>query len=86
MAQAETKPATATAKEEPARTSLAERGTRPGEVTVQFRKWHAHGMTAYQKGTFAGFPIRVAEQLEAEGAVTIDPSFRRETVNRMVRK
>lgn len=69
------------------RTSLATRGTAADEVNVQFRRWTAHGNTAYQKGQYAGFPIPVAEALAARGAVIIDPGYRRGTIaDRMVQK
>ncbi len=96
MAQAETReaaaPAVATAaitvatKDIP-HTSIATRGTNPGEVMVQFQKWHAYGQTAYQRGQFAGFPLAVADKMERAGVVVIDPGYRREpATNRMVRK
>lgn len=84
-AAAEVKDA-ATTKEIP-KTSLANRGSRPDDVTVKFRVWTAHGNTAYQKGQFAGFPIAIAEQLERAGRVIIDPGYQRVPVSeRMVRK
>jgi hypothetical protein len=52
-------------------TPLAVRGMAPGEVTVQFRKWHPHGMTAYQKGQYAGFMQNVADELVAQGVAII---------------
>ncbi len=68
-------------------TSIATRGTPPGEVSVQFRRYTTHGLTAYQKGQYAGFPLAVAERLESAGAVLIDPGYRREpATSRMVRK
>jgi hypothetical protein len=75
------------AKQPIAQTSLAARGNPPGQVTVQFRKWHAHGQTAYQKGQFAGFPVAVAEGMERSGVVVVDPGARRGGASdRMVRK
>jgi hypothetical protein len=91
-ATAEAKEAAALAVEAAAvkpvqQTSLASRGIPPGEVTVQFRRWTAHAQTAYQRGQFAGFPLVIAERLEAAGAVNIDPGYRREPLsNRMIRK
>jgi predicted metal-dependent phosphoesterase TrpH len=88
-APAETKEpdVTTPAGKEVAKTSLATRGTPPGEVTVQFRRWTAYGQTAYQRGQFAGFPASVAEQMERAGAVVLDPAYRREpATNRMMRK
>jgi hypothetical protein len=86
-AAAETKDvdSAASAKEIP-QTSIAARGSKPGEVTVQFRKWTAHGLTAYQRGQFAGLAIGIAEELEKAGRVVIDPAYRRTTTERMVRK
>jgi hypothetical protein len=72
------------------RTPLAARGMAPGEVTVQFRKWTAHGMTAYQRGQYAGFHISIAEKLIADGRAVLclpPPEGRvNTTTERMVRK
>jgi hypothetical protein len=81
----ETKPITLEAKPI-MQTSLGSRRSSEGEVTVQFRKWTAHGNTAYQKGQYAGFPIAVALGLRDRGAVILDPAFGREPANKMVRK
>jgi len=68
-------------------TSLAVRGTPPGEVTVRFRRWTAVNVTAYQRGQYAGFPLPVALRLEAQGAVEIDPGVRRRPIDeQMIRK
>ena len=67
-------------------TSLAARGTPPGEVTVQFRRWRAYGQTAYQRGQYAGFPAAVALRLEAAGDVILDPAFKRGVADRIVTK
>lgn len=46
-------------------TSLGVHVPPPGEVTVQFRRWHAMANTAYQRGQWAGFPPRIAADLIA---------------------
>ena len=69
-----------------AQTSIAVRGTHPDEVTVQFLRWTAVGLTAYQRGQFAGFPSAVALRLEKDRGVLIDPAFTRRVAGTMVRK
>jgi hypothetical protein len=68
-------------------TPLAARGMSPGEVTVQFTRWTAYGMTAYQRGQYAGFSLAVAQKLVAERrAVLCLPPAVNATAERMVRK
>jgi hypothetical protein len=54
------------------RTSLASRAVHDlDDVTVQFREWTAHGGTAYQKGSFAGFPRKIAQRLILGGRAVL---------------
>ena len=70
------------------RTSLAQRNNDPNDVTVRFNRWHAHGSSAYQKGQFAGFNRRVAQQLIASGVAVLaeTPQMRSQPVDRFVSK
>jgi hypothetical protein len=69
------------------RTPIATRGMGVNEVTVQFRRWTAHGMTAYQRNQYAGFPLHIAQELVRSGAAVIClPPVVNETAARMVRK
>ena len=69
-----------------AQTSIAVRGMHPDEVTVRFLKWTPVGLTAYQRGQFAGFPSAVALRLEKDRSAIIDPGYVRGVVDAMVRK
>ncbi|WP_424139892.1 hypothetical protein [Roseomonas chloroacetimidivorans] len=53
------------------RTSVAGYQRHPQEVTLQFRRWHAHGSTAYQRGQQAGFLRPQAEELVRRGIAVI---------------
>ena len=53
------------------RTSLAGRNNAPDEVTLHFTRWHATGMSAYQKGQFAGFKRPEAQRLIAQGVAVL---------------
>jgi hypothetical protein len=44
-------------------TSIGDAAPPPDEVTVRFRRWHAFGPTAFQRGQEAGFSPRDAEML-----------------------
>ena len=72
------------------RTSLATRGRAVGEVTVQFRRFTPVGLTAYQKGQYAGFMAAQAAEIVASGAavmVQMEPAPGAPAVNkRMVTK
>lgn len=58
----------------PAQTSIAQRGDPPDWCTVKFLKWQAWGNTGYCRGMYAGFPARQAKKLLEMGAVEINPA------------
>jgi hypothetical protein len=53
------------------RTSIAEPGSGPNKVTVEFLRWTAFGQSAYQKNQRAGFSEEHAAQLVKRGAARI---------------
>ena len=53
------------------RTSIASRHHAADEITVRFTKWHPHGNTAYQRGSFAGFRRDIALRLVAQGIAVV---------------
>ena len=67
-------------------TSIATHIQNPDEVTVRFRRWHAHGPTAYQKGQYAGFLSKTAEDMARAGIVDLPPGYRGRTVGTYVTK
>ena len=54
-------------------TSLATPSRHPLEVVVRFNRWAQVGVTAYQKGQYAGFLLPEAERMVAKGLCKIVP-------------